>query len=79
MAKSLKTSKLEVWYRPDWPSALNSILGKFENWYAYVTDVGTIHLLGPELYEDPETSSFSSKSEIRGVTVAVAATSGGLV
>lgn len=67
-----KDSKLEVWFRPDWHPALNPILGDVKGAYAYVTDAGTIRLLGP-LYEDPDISKFASESNTDGPTVSLSA------
>jgi hypothetical protein len=67
-----KDSKLEVWFRPDWHPAFNNMLGQINGAYGYVTDVGTINLLGP-FHEDPDISKWASESETRGPTVAVSA------
>lgn len=68
-------SKLEVWFRPDWHPNLNSILGEIKSEYGYVTDQGTIRLLGP-YNQDPDISRFASESQIEGPTISLTANAG---
>ena len=70
-----ENSKVEVWFRPNWHPDLNQLLGKINGSYAYVTDVGTINLIGP-LHEDPDISKYASESENRGPTVSISAIAG---
>lgn len=72
MANEDKDSKIEVWFRPDWHPALNSLYGDLKGAYARVTEAGTISLLGP-LYEDPDISRFASESNIDGPTTSLSA------
>lgn len=67
-----KDSKLEVWFRPDWHPSLNSLYGELKGAYGYVTEQGTIRLMGP-LYEDPDISRFASESKTDGPTVSLSA------
>ena len=70
-----KDSKLEVWFRPDWHPNLNSILGQIKTSYGYVTEQGTIRLLGP-YHEDPNISKFASVSKIDGPTTSLSGNAG---
>lgn len=67
-----KDSKLEIWFRPDWHPALNNILGVINGSHAYITDVGTVTLIGP-YHEDPSISKFAYESETRGPTACISA------
>lgn len=62
--------EVEVLFRPNWHPSLAPILGDIKYQYGYVTDVGTIELLGP-LYEDPEISKYAVESAISGPVLSV--------
>ena len=68
------TEKAIPYHRPDWPPALNNLLGDIMGLTAYVTEVGTIRLLGP-LYEDPDIPKTASSSKINGPTLVLSAQS----
>lgn len=65
-------AKLQIFHRPDWHPNLSTLLGDLKGQYAYVSEVGTIRLLGP-LYEDPDISKFQNESEINGPVFALSA------
>jgi len=66
--------KAIIYHRPDWHPALNEILGDITGQSAYVTDVGTIHLLGP-VHENPDYPKTKGSSGINGVTMVLTAES----
>ena len=65
-----KKKETEILYRPNWHPALSPIFGDIKHQYGYVTDAGTIELLGP-LYDDPELSKYSMESSISGPVMSV--------
>ena len=65
-----KKSKVTVWHRPDWHPSLSTLLGNIEGTYGYVTEVGTIKLLGP-YYDNPDVSKYSSESKTKGPITSV--------
>ena len=68
-------SKIQVFHRPDWHPRLSPLLGNLKGQYAYVTDVGTINIIGP-LYEDPDISKFQFESKIEGPVESLSAKKG---
>lgn len=66
--------KLIPFHRPDWHPSLNEVLGDFIGEAAYITDVGTVRLLGP-VHEDPDFSKTKSSSGINGPTLMLTAKS----
>lgn len=70
-----KETKIQIFHRPDWHPNLSPFLGDLKGQHGYVTDVGTIHLLGP-MHEDPEISKFETESEIAGPTIMLSAKKG---
>jgi hypothetical protein len=77
MAKGAKgEKKAQVMHRPDWHPSISTLIGNqniVDN-YGYVTEQGTIHLLGP-LYKSPNLSINTSKSDINGPTLIMSAES----
>ena len=54
MAKQVEKFKTKVFHRPDWHPILSSLLGDIRGSYGYVTEIGTIALLGP----NPQSTTF---------------------
>jgi hypothetical protein len=66
--------KVIIYHRPDWHPSLNELLGDFIGDAAYITDVGTVRLLGP-IHEDPDFPKTKSSSNINGPTLLLTAQS----
>lgn len=62
------------YHRPDWHPSLNELMGDFIGEAAYVTEMGTIRLLGP-IHEDPDFPKTKSSSNISGPTILLTAQS----
>ena len=62
------------YHRPDWHPSLNEILGDFIGQVAYITEMGTVRLLGP-LHENPDFPKTKSSSKINGPTLLLTAQS----
>jgi hypothetical protein len=67
-----KETTREVEHKPDWHPELSPMLGEIKDAYGYVTEAGTIRLLGP-LHEDPDISKFKVESEIIGPLIMLSA------
>jgi len=61
------TDKVEVYHRPDWHPELSSIYGDIIGAEGYVTEVGTIKILG-KIFEHPDIPKSKTETEIRGAT-----------
>jgi len=59
--------KVAIYHRPDWHPNLSQILGEIKGEKGYVTEMGTIRLLGP-IHENPDLSEGRMQSEIVGPT-----------
>jgi hypothetical protein len=70
----MSEEKVIVYHRPDWHPSLNEIIGDFVGEAAYVTEMGTIRLLGP-IHEDPDFPKTKSSSRINGPTLLLTAQS----
>ena len=66
--------KVVIYHRPDWHPSLNELLGDFIGEAAYITEVGTVRLLGP-IHEDPDFPKTKSSSNINGPTLLLSAQS----
>ena len=66
--------KAIIYHRPDWHPSLNEILGDFIGEAAYITEVGTVRLLGP-VHENPDFPKTKSSSNINGPTLLLTAQS----
>jgi len=66
--------KITPYHRPDWHPNLSQLLGDIIGEKAYVTEVGTIRLLGP-VFEDPSLPKTKSSSNINGPTLVLSAKS----
>ena len=69
-------NKAQVMHRPDWHPAMSSTIGRQNiiDSYAYVTEYGTIHLLGP-LYQSPNIPKYAQGSKINSPTLLLSAES----
>jgi len=63
----MSDKKVAVYHRPDWHPELCQILGDIIGQAGYVTEVGTIKLLGP-IHENPDIPETKTMSEINGPT-----------
>lgn len=53
-----KESTVQVLIRPNWHPSMSQVLGDISGQYGYITEHGTVELLGP-IHEDPEISEES--------------------
>ena len=60
--------------RPDWHPSLTEIYGDFIGESGYITEVGTVRLLGP-VHENPDLPKSKGGSDINGVTLLLTAES----
>jgi hypothetical protein len=69
-------NKAQVMHRPNWHPSISTLIGEqnIVDSYAYVTEYGTIHLLGP-LYQSPNIPKLSQESNINGPTTILSAES----
>lgn len=68
------TDKLDFWHRPDWHPTLTELMGQIVGQQGYVTEHGTIRILGP-IHEDPDFPKAKSSSKQSGPTVMLTAKS----
>ena len=66
--------KAVIYHRPDWHPSLNEVHGNIEGQIAYITEMGTVHLLGP-VHENPDIPKTASSSSINGPTLLLSAKS----
>ena len=66
--------KLIIYHRPNWHPWQNEMMGDITGQMAYITDIGTVHLLGP-IHEDPDFPKTKSSSSINGPTLLLTAQS----
>jgi len=66
--------KVIIYHRPDWHPSLNGIMGDIIGEAAYVTEVGTIRLIGP-IHENPDFPKTKNSSSISGPTMILSAKS----
>lgn len=69
-------NKVQVRHRPDWHPSISTLIGRqnIEDSYGYVTEYGTIHLLGP-LYQTPNIPKYAQGSKINSPTLILSAES----
>lgn len=67
-------STVQVLHKPNWHPNLTPLLGDIEGQEGYVTEFGTIELLGPA-QRNPEISRYRYESDINGPTLALSAQS----
>lgn len=60
----------EVLFTPDWHWALSAFLGDLKGEIGYITEYGTVHLLGKK---NPDLSQYSTKTKINGPTKSITA------
>jgi hypothetical protein len=65
-----KITNVEVLLTPDWHYNLSAFLGDLKGEIGYITEYGTVHLLGKK---NPDLSAFSSESKINGPTRSITA------
>lgn len=66
--------KIAIFHRPNWHPNLSQLLGDFIGETGYVTEFGTIELLGPH-NENPNIPEHKSSSKINGPTLILTAKS----
>jgi len=66
--------KVIIYHRPDWHPSLNEIMGDITGEAGYITEVGTVHLLGP-IHENPDFPKTKGSSGINGPTLLLTAKS----
>jgi len=66
--------QVTIYHRPDWHPNLNEILGHIVGEKGYITEVGTVRLLGP-LHENPDFDKSKKESTISGPTLLLTAES----
>jgi hypothetical protein len=60
----------EVMYTPDWPASMSTILGDLKGEIGYITEYGTVHLIGKR---DIEVSKNQIESKTDGPTTCITA------
>jgi hypothetical protein len=65
--------EIEALFRPNWHPSLSPLLGDIKYQLGYITEVGTVELIGP-LYDNAEISKYSAESEIKGPVMSINAT-----
>lgn len=71
-------TKIDIFHKPDWHPSLSSIYGDIKGQYGYVTEIGTIALLGPDTRKDAEVSKFVTETDLKGPLASITAV-GGLI
>jgi len=67
-------NKVAIYHRPDWHPNLSQIIGDIIGEAGYVTEMGTIQLLGP-IFENPGFDKYKSTADIEGATLMLTAKS----
>lgn len=65
-----KNNSVEILFTPDWHHSLSAFLGDLKGEIGYITEHGTVHLLGKK---NPELSKYASESKINGPTKSITA------
>lgn len=65
-----KNESVEVLFTPDWHYRLSCFLGELKGEIGYITEYGTVHLLGKK---NPEVSRDATSSKINGPTRCITA------
>jgi len=65
--------KIDIYHKPNWPPELSSILGDLKGRQAYVTEIGTIHLLGPDTRKTADVPKDQTETEKTGPMFAISA------
>jgi len=60
----------DVFFTPDWHWELSSLLGDLTGEFAYITDMGTVRLLGKK---NPDLSEYQIKTKTNGPTKSITA------
>lgn len=60
----------EIFFTPDWHWALSPFFGDLKGEMGYITEYGTVHLLGKK---DPDISKYSVESKTNGPTKSITA------
>lgn len=60
----------EVLFTPDWHYSLSPFLGDLKGEIGYITEYGTVHLLGKK---NPDVSQYQTKSKTNGPTKSITA------
>jgi hypothetical protein len=68
---------IEVFYKPNWPAELSSLMGDIVGLEGYITEYGTVQLLGQN-QTNPEVSKYQFESDINGPTLVLSAAKTGL-
>lgn len=63
-----------IYFKPDWPSELTSLMGQIIGQEGYITPVGTVHLTG-QTYGNPNIPKTRNESPINGPTLILSAKS----
>lgn len=70
----MEEAKVQVYHKPDWHPSLTSIMGEIEGQEGYVTEYGTIHLIGLT-QTNHNISKYKYESDINGPTLVLTAQS----
>jgi len=65
-----QNTNVEILFTPDWHPNLSCFLGDLKDEIGYVTEYGTIHLLGKK---NPEVSKYQVESKTNGATKSITA------
>lgn len=65
-----KNTTVEILFTPDWHHSLSVLLGDLKGEIGYITEFGTVHLLGKK---NPEISKYQTESRTDGPTKSITA------
>lgn len=66
---------IEIFHKPDWPTSLTPLLGNIVGLQGYVTEQGTIRLIGTDLKQPSQGSKYEFESDIDSPTAMLSAES----
>lgn len=70
------TKKIEIYHKPNWHPSQSATMGDIRGQYGYVTEAGTIHLLGPDSRADADISKYETETELKGPLASITAKPG---
>jgi hypothetical protein len=72
-----KEKTAAVFFKPNWPEELSPLLPDIVGREGYITEFGTVHLLGTN-QSNPEVSKYLFETDINGPTLILSAAKTGL-
>lgn len=71
-----KLNKIPIKHKPDWAPVLSSLLGDLRGQYGYITEIGTVALVGPNPKAKSEIPKSKTQTEIKGPLLVLSAVGG---